>query len=966
MKQFKPSLLTLALATTGLVSGYSYAAEEGADTEVEEVIQVRGFRASLIKAQSLKQDNSSIVEAITAEDIGKLPDSSIAESLARLPGLAAQRLDGRASSISIRGLGEDFSATTLNGREQVSLNDNRGVEFDVYPSEIMSGVVVYKTPDSTLMTQGAGGTIDMQTVKPLAHGDRSLSFSLRGEVNDIGALNPDGEDTGWRGSASYIDQFADDTIGVALAVAHMSSPNNEERWNSWGYPGSFIDANTNEVTSEAMIDPDGVPDSGDEISNHPVLGFGGAKPFVRSSNLTRDTLMGVLEFKPNDNIHIVLDALYIDFEDEKILRGIEIPGQWGVWDGGFASGIDYTKWEGDFLTEGTVEGVRGVLRNDYELRKAELFAAGANIKVAVSDSWTVEADLAISQTDRQVWSMESYAGSGRGNSRGVSDNIKFEVLPGAEGIKFTPELDYSDEAIFKMGGALSWGDGNPLVDGGDDQDGFINRPEIEDDLTTLKLTATKTFDSGIFRKLDVGVYYSDREKSKVDVGDFLTLKGFATADGTVLDEDFMLSIPDEYKLAPVSLDFIGMGDMVAYDSFRFYQDGNYLATPENLTTTGRWNNTWSVSEKVTTAFAKLDLDTEVGSTVVTGNVGVQVVRTEQSSSGYNSWVEGGLVEKQAISDTYSYTEVLPSLNLSAEVADSQYVRFGLARTMSRSRMDRMAISGGATFDSVKNIPGATLATSPWGGKFGNTALRPLMADQLDLTYENYFADEGYFATAFFYKDLSGWQQEMPRYYDFSGLEAPEGQVPETNEGYITSWENVGDGSVRGLEFTVSLGGSLISDALEGFGTILSATYLDSEVSFSYDVPGTADENGKLQTVDVSYDVQGLSDRVYNATVYYENNGFEVRVSMRKRSDFLGEVNAISFTRTPVNVKGSEIIDAQISYDFSEAGIDGLVVSLQGQNLNNEAFVTEFNRGVGDVRDYQNYGRNFLLGLNYSF
>jgi len=148
MLNFKPSKLTLALLSSGFValtalSAPTFAAEEtkaakkNAEEEVE-VIQVTGFRKSVVESINLKRYSSNVVEAISAEDIGKLPDSSIAESIARLPGLAAQRLDGRASKVSIRGFGENESGTTLNGREQVSIGDNRGVEFDLYPSEIMS------------------------------------------------------------------------------------------------------------------------------------------------------------------------------------------------------------------------------------------------------------------------------------------------------------------------------------------------------------------------------------------------------------------------------------------------------------------------------------------------------------------------------------------------------------------------------------------------------------------------------------------------------------------------------------------------------------------------------------------------------------------------------------------------------------------------------------------------------------
>ncbi len=151
--QFQRNKLAASVAlAVAISSGFAHAQEElsgaaaqtqGESGNVEQLIEevlVAGIRASLIDSIGTKRDSTSIVEVISAEDIGKLPDSSIAESLARLPGLAAQRLDGRASRVSIRGFGEDEGATTFNGREQVSIGDNRGVEFDLYPSEIMTGI----------------------------------------------------------------------------------------------------------------------------------------------------------------------------------------------------------------------------------------------------------------------------------------------------------------------------------------------------------------------------------------------------------------------------------------------------------------------------------------------------------------------------------------------------------------------------------------------------------------------------------------------------------------------------------------------------------------------------------------------------------------------------------------------------------------------------------------------------------
>jgi iron complex outermembrane receptor protein len=224
MLEFKRNSLSVALATAMLLGtpvAYAQTADATAQdpqtedeaTELDAVV-VTGIRRGIENAIETKQTSTSIVEAISAEDIGKLPDLSIAESIARLPGLAAQRVAGRASTIQIRGLADDFGTTLLNGREQVSVGHNRGVEFDQYPSELINGVVVYKTPDASLVGQGLSGTVDLQTVRPLSFPDRVVSFNVRGEKNSLGELNPGYDDTGYRASASYIDQFMDGRLGI--------------------------------------------------------------------------------------------------------------------------------------------------------------------------------------------------------------------------------------------------------------------------------------------------------------------------------------------------------------------------------------------------------------------------------------------------------------------------------------------------------------------------------------------------------------------------------------------------------------------------------------------------------------------------------------------------------------------------------------------------------------------------------
>ncbi len=209
----KRNLLSVALASAIALGAAEARAQETEDASAQaaseqaqpaatnkkkepaklEEVTVVGIRSAIERAIDLKLESTSIVEAVTAEDIGKLPDVSIAESIARLPGLSAQRVAGRAQVISVRGLSPDFSTTLLNGREMVSTGDNRSVEFDQYPSELMSGVVVYKTPDAGIVGQGLSGTINMQTVRPLNYDQDVAVVGLRGQDNSLGsAANANG------------------------------------------------------------------------------------------------------------------------------------------------------------------------------------------------------------------------------------------------------------------------------------------------------------------------------------------------------------------------------------------------------------------------------------------------------------------------------------------------------------------------------------------------------------------------------------------------------------------------------------------------------------------------------------------------------------------------------------------------------------------------------------------------------
>ncbi|WP_448547868.1 TonB-dependent receptor [Thalassotalea fusca] len=930
MSQFTPSKLTLALLSSGLLSLQAplYAqeqttekAEETKKAEVE-VIEVKGFRGSIIESINTKRFSSNVVEAISAEDIGKLPDSSIAESIARLPGLTAQRLDGRASKVSIRGFGENESGTTFNGREQVSIGDNRGVEFDLYPSEIMSGVTVYKTPNASLEAEGIAGVVDMQTINPLSTSERVMQFNGTYEKTSFDKLNPDGDDDGFRGTFSFVDKFADDTFGVAFAYSSMSSPNQEKRWNSWGYPEFTHEGNTYSI-------------------------LGGAKPFVRSSTLERDSAMLVLEAAPRDNLHMTFDALYVDFKDEKILRGIEVPFAWGQ--GAIHESNAVVDPETGFITSAVTEGQRVVVRNDFETRDAELTSLGFNTAWDVNEGLTLDFDASYSQVDRKIWSIESYSGTGRGNDNGVADTIGYEFAGGNTGAIFTPGLDYSDYDLIQLGGPLTWGwssalnekydiVGTPLENTA--QDGFINAPTIDDELMTLKLAASQVVDSEVVSNVSYGIAYRNREKTKESEGYFMTLSAFPN---TVV-------VPEAYRLGSVSLDFIGMGDMIAYNPNALINDGYYDLTRESLTNPSHATKSWTVEEKVTSAFVQLDLDAEVAGIPVTGNVGVRYVHTEQSSQGSAFGTVDGLVVSSPTDVSHDYSHVLPSLNLTFRIDEDQNLRFGAAKTISRARLDEMNASVGANYSQTPDDNG-----NNWHVNGGNPSLEPKEATGVDLTYENYFSDEGYFSTAIFWKDLNDWIFDGTYQVELEGVAIPgTNDIPSNSTATGSGKVNGGGGTLWGYEVSLSLPFKIFDERLEGFGIIASYTGVEQDIE---------DQNGN------EYELPGLSERIQNFTFYYENHGFQFRASMRKRSDFKGDVYGIGFDTKQVDILGETIWDAQIGYDFGEGGfenLEGLSVFLQAQNLTEEPFTSLQGDNALQVRDYQDYGSTYLLGFSYKF
>jgi iron complex outermembrane recepter protein len=253
---------------------------------------------------------------------------------------------------------------------------------------------------------------------------------------------------------------------------------------------------------------------------------------------------------------------------------------------------------------------------------------------------------------------------------------------------------------------------------------------------------------------------------------------------------------------------------------------------------------------------------------------------------------------------------------------------------------------------------------------GNPRLRPYIANQADLSLEHYFGGAGYIAIAGFYKDLEDYVNSFDVFaFDFSefvGSELTPAEAALLNSpvGPFSAPSNNGSGSIKGFEVSLSLPGTLVGEDsfLAPFGILTSTSFTDSNVTLTFTPP----LDPALATVDpLTIPIPGLSKWVVNSTLYYENGGFEARISHRFRSGFLAEVSAISATRTLRNAKAESIFDAQIGYTFGGDGVvGGTRLTVQGLNLTDEPFVT-FN-GPSEVIDNQRFGRTYLIGLSKTF
>ncbi len=916
----------LALTATG-VPVLAQEAEEPAAVEGEEAdIVVTGIRGSIQSSLDAKRDATSIVEVISSEDLGLLPDLSIADSLARLPGVTAQRVRGRSQSVSIRGLGPDFSLALLNGREVVSAGNNRGIEFDQFPSELIATGIVYKTGDAQLAAIGIAGAVDLRTVKPLDSKKRQITVSGTYTINDNGNLNPDFGNDGYRFFASYIDQNDAGTVGWSLGATVQSIPTQIIQ----------RELKVDERQNQIARTPDGV-----------IFPRDNPRQGAQSRSFERNSIAGSLQFEPTDRISLTIDSFYTETTDSGIFRGTETPIASWSFQGG--AQVDEVTGSGPFADSATYSNVYPILRTDTEGAESEIFAIGGNFEWKATDNLGFVVDYGYSTLSRNDIDYESYAGTGP-NGTGPSDTLTF-TFPEDGQYTIDTQLDYTDASNLLLIDPGGWG-----------QVGFLRVPETNDELHQLRAETYWEFDGGFIDRIVAGWLYTDRSKDFDNNGIFLRAgTGFTNGPG-----GNSAPIPSDLVIGTSNSGGIGL-DILAYDPSSLLTDGTYIQEAATDDTE------WLVEEQIHNFYIQANIDGDLGSVPVRGNFGLRYVDTTQSSTGT---ISGGFTNQVEV----SYDNWLPSANLSFEVMPDTFIRLGFAKTITRARLDQLAANQDLRFNNqvcqdtdADQIPDTVVpgTFNPPGQvcfrlEGGNPLLQPYRSTSYDISFEKYFSPGTAIIIAAFHKDLSDWVTDVSGDIDLTReieLAQQDGILatnPEVVQGRFTLPTNFATGTITGIEGTLRLNFGDFSDALDGFGGFYSITYSDAEIE-----PVGADP----------IPIPGYSNLTWSGDVFYEKYGFRAKLAARYRGSFRSEVQNFAGELGGATARSETIVDAQIGYTFSKEGsfLNGVQILAEVFNLSDEPFVTENSlfdtngQVIGDFASrHELYGSTFQFTMRKAF
>jgi iron complex outermembrane recepter protein len=730
------------------------------------------------------------------------------------------------------------------------------------------------------------------------------------------------------------------------------------------------------------------------ISEHPYGYYsadneleGGLQDQLRSDTLNRDSGTITIQYKPTENLQFIAHAFDSSYNDNAIIRGVEFQ----------PSGNPTSLSNGVSSWPALAPQLESY---DYE-EKSRLRSADLTATYTFGDGWRMHADYGYSDARKEFDELQLYSGyglngqqststgtltngTGPGGSIGVSnwsENLQQVAL--GENLGWSNYIPAGFPGAC-VGGVVSpnnppqWGS---TCNGGQDPDQLGGAGQnliqtTQDSIQQTKWSIGKSLD-GPISDVEAGVGYSERRKSYSVEEDELYL----------LSENESQAIPSNLLSSPTNLSVFGLPSMFSIDPQRAFASGLYGSVADYRAPgggNGASLSDWAISERVFTPYFKAKVRTELAGHDLTGNFGIQFVDTTQRvADSYETNPGGTVFNHYEIPTTTNYWEVLPSLNLTWHLPDSQDLRFAAGRSLARARFDQLGGGSSVSF-AVNSTCNTAGCPSPWSGSIANPGLKPWISDDVEVTYERYFGPGEGVSVEAFYKNLESYIYQsttvgnFQSYYNATG---PYTTTPFEFTGPVTQYVNGSGGALYGLILSGNIQLSHISPWLSGFGVSGTGAVIESTVHIPT-APGCALNNvSTYQTPCQSGTPDGnlpqYSKYVANGSFYYEKNGFSVRINDRYRSKYDQEVVDYNGGLQPILGAAENIVDFQMGYDILSGPAKNLSFTFSAENITNTAmnsYTGAFDAATNtttrpspkDTVYYKLFGTNLLFGIRYKY
>ena len=989
---------SVSLILAGCVALPAVAQEEDAQSDVE-VIQVSGLRSSIQESMGIKRESAGVVDAISAEDIGKFPDTNLAESLQRITGISISRNNGEGTQVTARGFGPDFNMVTLNGRSMPGsalpggggVPNSRAFDFSDLASEGIRGVDVYKTGRASIATGGIGATINIRTAKPFDAYETGLSANV-GVKGVHDTTNRVGDDITPEVS-SIVNWVNDDkTFGFTFAGSFQQRDS--------AALGAFVNqwrVNEFDGTVPQSPNPDVNPAAGAPVvlNNAPEIGQLFAIPsdlryFVADRERDRTNAQLTFQFAPSEKMTATLDYTY----SKQDL--FEARAEQSIWmDDRYFAELTFDDEVVSTPIQITQER-RDLAPRDLGLALQELNQVNENKSIGFNLEYQVNDDFSL------VFDVHNSSAEGRPDAPyGTWTNFGLgaNVVRG-QGVDFSGEfpimmVDFDDVSRGNLNpnGMLDQDDvGTSILD--------MNFSSQDTEVTQARIDGTYTFDEG---SINFGIESRAMESTSLQSLTRHTMGNWGIENpgelpaGSLTPLNLSAEFDDFDASGIYSEGFTGnVAELGAFAAGAYGFD--FVAN--NPFATNR-----TIEEDITAVYFEFDIAGELGEMPYNLLMGVRYEDTEVTSIANISLPSAVAWESnndfnvrfgsdmQDVSITSDYDHLLPSIDFDIEVMDDVIARVSYSKTIARPTYNNLSAASSV---STPNFP-TILSDGPTAtASSGNPALKPLESDNIDISVEYYFDDTSYVSLGFYDKrvrNFIGNDQVEENVYGlrdatagpraiaaiaelerlgiplsdtslFNMVAAMENNIDYfslTDEQYEAQFDILPTAEDPLLTFINSKPVNNKSANIYGFEMAVQHFFGDTGFGIQANYTTVNGDVGYDITADPSvtqFALVGLSDTA-NVVLMYEKDAWQARLAYNWRDEFLNTTS--QYVNEPSFTEALSQIDFNVSYEFNE----DLTVFVEGINITEENSRTH-GRTSAQLWRMEELGARYAVGMRYKF